>query len=326
LSVEPAAPIGSERCVAVAGEALVDLVPAGDDLLAVVPGGSPANVAVGLARLDVPTEMLARLANDAFGRRLRAHLESNGVGLAYAVEAAERSSVAIFGRGPDGSDQYDFRVAGTADWQWADDELAAVHSEQLLALHVGSLAVTMPPGADAIRRLVSQVRAHATVSYDPNCRPVLMGSREVVLDGVLELVDAADVVKASADDLAWLLPERDPAEVAAEWLARGPALVAVTLGADGALAVSRDAGLVRCAGVKVDVVDTVGAGDSFTSALLAGLYRLQLLGAESRGALRSIGAAALSALVAGAVEASAITASRRGADPPRSDQLNAGAA
>ena len=132
--------------VAVAGEALIDLVPAGrEGLFEAVPGGSPANVAVRLARLGVPARLLARIAADPLGRRIRNHLAGNGVDLSWAVKAGEPTSPAIVAVGPDGSPEYAFRVEGTADWQWRDAELTGVLDDQVVALHGGSLAFTMPP-------------------------------------------------------------------------------------------------------------------------------------------------------------------------------------
>ena len=142
--------------MAVAGEVITDLVPAGaDGHFQAAAGGSPANVAVGLARLGVPARMLARLSDDVLGRRLRAHLETNGVDLAHAVTASEPSSLAIVALQPDGSAAYDFRVDGTADWQWTDDELTDA-VDGVAALHVGSLGVTTPPGGAALRRLAAR--------------------------------------------------------------------------------------------------------------------------------------------------------------------------
>jgi len=316
---------GAPGVVAVAGEALVDLVPAGrPGLFEAAPGGSPANVAVGLARLDVPVRMVARIADDLLGRRIRAHLADNGVDLAFAVRAEEPSSLAIVALGQDGGAEYDFRVQGTADWQWRDDELTGVLDDRVLALHTGSLALTMQPGADVLRRLLERARGAATVSYDPNCRPLLMGARDHVRRRVEGLVALADVVKASAEDLLWLLPGRAPEEVAETWLGTGPAVVAVTLGPDGVVAAARQAGIVRRPGRRVAVVDTVGAGDSFTSGLLAGLHRRNLLGAARRGDLRAIGAGPLAEILDEAVLASAITCSRRGAQPPTTGELLAG--
>ncbi len=308
--------------VAVAGEALVDFVPAGrPGLFEAAPGGSPANVAVGLARLEVPVRMLARIADDLLGRRIRAHLADSGVDLAFAVRAGEPSSLAIVAVGPDGGAEYDFRVEGTADWQWRDHELAGVLDDRVVALHAGSLALTMQPGADALGRLLERARGAATVSYDPNCRPLLMGNPDDVRGRVEGLVALADVVKVSAEDLMWLLPGRAPEQVAQAWLATGPAVVAVTLGADGVVAVAGQAGVVRRRGRRVAVVDTVGAGDSFTSGMLAGLHRRGLLGADRRGDLRAIGAGTLAGVLDEAVLASAITCSRRGAHPPTAAEL-----
>lgn len=307
--------------IAVAGEALMDLVPAaGDSLFRAAPGGSPANVAVGLARLGVPVSLLARLADDVLGRRLRAHLEGNGVDLSRAVRATEPSSLAIVALDDNGAAEYDFRVDGTADWQWRDEELDGA-LDGVCALHSGSLALVLPPGAAALGRLLRTARRTATVSYDPNCRPLLMGEAGEVRDRAESVVGVADVVKASSDDLAWLYPGRSAEEVALDWSARGPAVVAITLGRDGVVAVAADTGLVRRPGRPVAVADTVGAGDSFMSGLLAGLYGAGLLGAQQREALRAISAAALGDVLDEAVLAASITCTRPGAHPPTSAEL-----
>jgi fructokinase len=308
--------------VAVAGEALVDFVPAGaDGVFRAAPGGSPANVAVGLARLEVPTRLLARIADDLLGHRLRAHLDVNGVDLSFAVRAAEPTSLAIVAVGRDGVVEYDFRVEGTADWQWRDAELAGALDGQVVAVHAGSLALTMPPGADVLQRLLAEARPAMTVSYDPNCRPLLMGSPDTVRDRIEGLVALADVVKASADDLAWLLPGRPPEQVAESWLATGPSLVVITLGPAGLVAATRQTGVLRRPGRAVEVADTVGAGDACMAALLAGLYRRDLLGAGRRPALRALDEATVTVLADEAVLAAAITCTRPGADPPTAAEL-----
>jgi fructokinase len=313
---------GGPGVVAVAGEALVDFVPAGTDgVFRAAPGGSPANVAVGLARQEVPTRLLARIADDLLGHRLRAHLDGNGVDLSFAVRAAEPTSLAIVAVGRDGVVEYDFRVEGTADWQWADHELARALDGEVVALHSGSIALTMPPGADVLQRLLAGARTDMTISYDPNCRPLLMGSPDAVRGRIETLVGLADVVKASADDLAWLLPGRAPEQVAESWLARGPALAVITLGPAGLVAATRQAGVVRRPGRVVEVVDTVGAGDACMAALLAGLHRRDLLGAPRRPALQAMDAPTLAAVADEAVLAAAITCTRPGADPPTAAEL-----
>ncbi|OLL76329.1 MULTISPECIES: carbohydrate kinase [unclassified Pseudonocardia] len=314
--------------IAVAGEALVDIVPApAEGYWEFAPGGSPANVAVGLSRLDVPARMLARLADDLLGRKLRDHLAGNGVDLSHAVEAGEPSSLAIVELADDGQASYDFRISGTADWQWTTDELEGALDEgpggPVLAVHSGSLALTTAPGHEALRELLASAVDTATVSYDPNFRPLLMGTPEEVLPGVHELLGLADVVKVSEEDLAWLHPGREPGDIVGEWLDLGPAVVVVTLGAEGVLAGTASGLHSVLPGRRIDVVDTVGAGDSFSAALLAGLHRRGLLGAIARDDLHRIGREALDGVLAEAVAAAAITCSRHGANPPTRAELDA---
>lgn len=312
---------GAQPVVAVVGEALIDLVEIGNDgLFEALPGGSPANVAVGLARLDVPVRMVARIGDDPLGRRIRRHLAANAVDLSRVVAAREPSSLAIVAIGDDGRAEYDFRVDGTADWQWCGDELAAALDGPVIAVHSGSLALAMSPGADALRDALGSARPTATVSYDPNCRP-LMGSRDELLMRVESVIELADVVKASSEDIEWLLPGMLAEQVVENWLARGPAVVAVTVGAGGVVAASRAAGCIRRPGWPVRAVDTIGAGDAFTSALLAGLYRRSLLGADARDELRDIDAGTLADVLDEAIVASALTCTRRGAEPPATVEL-----
>jgi len=313
-----------EDTVVVVGEALMDLIQLPrSTLFESAPGGNPANVALGLGRLDVPVRLCARISEDAFGRRIAAHLEANGVDLSATILAGEPTSLAVaYSHGGDGV-EYDFWVNGTADWQWRDSELIDALGDDVVAVHVGSLAATMPPGDAAVFRCAEQARELATVVYDPNCRPSLMRAPEAVRGRMEALVAVADIVKASADDLAWLMPGRDPIEVAKEWCRLGPAMVAVTLGASGVVAVTRGGLAVRLPGRVVDVVDTVGAGDAFTSALLAGLYRAGLLGAARRGELSGLPRAQLEDILDLAVLASAINCARRGADPPTQAELQA---
>jgi fructokinase len=307
--------------IAVAGEALVDVVPAPvEGYFEFAPGGSPANVAVGLSRLDVPARMLARLGTDLLGRRLRTHLTDNGVDLSRVVEAAEQSSLALVEVGPDGVADYDFRIDGTADWQWTPEELEGA-LDGVVALHSGSLALTQEPGATVLRELLAKAAATATISYDPNARPRLMGDPKAVLRGVHELLGIADVVKVSDEDLRWLLPGTAPGAVLDDWLTRGPALVAVTLGGEGVLAGTSEGLRTSTPGRTVEVIDTVGAGDSFSAALLAGLHRRDLLGPARRAALCGMSPVLLGEVLEECVTAASITCSRRGAQPPTSADL-----
>ncbi|MCO6005168.1 carbohydrate kinase [Actinoallomurus purpureus] len=318
--------IPDARVVAVAGEAIIDLVAekSGGPYLA-LPGGSPANVAVGLARLGVPTRMIARIGEDPFGRTLRAHLVRNGVDTRAVAPAAEPSSVAFVHHEGGGPPSYDLRLEGTADWQWTAEELARVPLGDVAALHVGSLAMVMPPGAEALAGLARRARETATVSYDPNCRPDVMDRLPDARSRVETLMRTADIVKISDADLEWLRPGGDPRRFAAELVegAGGVSVAIVTLGADGALVAAPRLPPVHLPASPVEVVDTVGAGDSYMSAVLAGLHERGLLGAERRHALRSASGSVIMEVCAEAARASAITCGRRGADPPTRAELAA---
>ncbi|WP_218027224.1 carbohydrate kinase family protein [Nocardia vaccinii] len=320
-SVEDAG--GAARIIAVAGEALVDLVPAdAPGQFVAMPGGSPANVAVGLARLATPVRMLARIGVGAMGNRVRNHLRHNGISLDHTIQAREPTSLAIVDLDANGVAQYDFRIDGTADWQWTDAELADALDGGVVALHTGSLAMTQQPGADALLRLIERARPVATISYDPNMRPQLMNHEQARtrVDTVLPL---ADVVKVGSEDLAWLYPGRSPRDVLTDWACRGPALVVVTLGGDGALAATaEDRTPIHRPGLSIEVMDTVGAGDAFSTGLLAGLHRRDLLGADRRKALRAISETDLVQLLDEAALIAALTCTRRGADPPAAAQVS----
>lgn len=317
--------------VAVVGETLIDLIPVGgsggrtdvQDLYQGVPGGSPANVAVGLARLGVPTRMAARVSADPPGRILRQRLVGAGVDMRGVVVAAEPSSVALVSHGAEGP-HYDLRLHGTADWQWTEAELSRLDPGSLAALHVGSLAAVLPPGAHEITALVRRVRRTATVTYDPNVRSEHMAAVPDARGRISALIGLADVVKLSDADLAWLAPGTDPVAFARHQVSAGTgtgtAICVVTLGAAGAVAACA-AGVVEVPAVPVEVVDTVGAGDAYMSALLAGLHDRQLLGAAARDDLRAIAPDTLAAVLTDAARAAAVTCGRRGSDPPTRAEL-----
>lgn len=307
----------SSSRVVVCGEAVVDLVQSGPRTWTSHPGGSPANVAVGLARLGVPVALLARLSGDAFGRMLREHLAAAGVDLDLTVDAAQPSTLAVAGLDAAGVASYDFWVEGTADWQWTDSELPTRLPPSVQALHTGSMALEVEPGASRLIALLERVGEQVLVSYDPNVRLARLGAREAGLAAVERVVARADVVKVSSEDLAWLLPGVAAEQVLQRWLALGPALVVVTDGSEGALATS-GSGVLRVPAPVVQVVDTVGAGDAFTAGLLAALAEQGLL---ERAALVAAPEQVLLAVLAHAVQVAALTCTRPGADPPTRDEL-----
>jgi fructokinase len=299
----------------VVGEALVDLVGSrGGRTLAVHPGGSPANVALGLGRLGVPVTLMTRLGADSFGDMIRGHLQASGVTVDGGSSEGFSTSLAIAMLAA-GIASYDFRI------EWDVGDLTPLPVEAR-CLHTGSLATALTPGKDAVIDLIAREheRGRVTVSYDPNARPALLGEPARALPDIERLVTLSDVVKVSDEDLGWLYPGRSDEEIAREWLASGPALVVVTRGGAGVYALSNEVELRRDA-VPIDLVDTVGAGDSFTSGLLDGLQRADLIGAARRDALVSIDRATLENVVHEAAMIAAITCSRPGADPPTRAEL-----
>jgi fructokinase len=258
--------------------------------------------------------LLTRYGDDADGRLLAEHLTGNGVELASDPVDARPTSTAVARLKPDGSADYEF------DLHWELPGGSAAPAGSPVAVHTGSIAATLEPGAGAVERVVARLRGGATVSYDPNCRPALMGSAAGTAARVERWVGGADLVKVSTEDLEWLYPDRDWRDTARAWFATGPAIVIVTAGGDGSWAVTAG-GELAVPARPVSVVDTVGAGDSFTAGLLSALYNRALLGADARAALRAISLDTVRAVLEHASLVSALTVQRAGADSPRSDEL-----
>ncbi len=305
--------------VLVAGESLVDLV-AHDGVpdARVRPGGSPMNIAVGLGRLGHDVVLMTRIGDDAYGDAIRSHVTAAGVRLApSSIVAGGRTSTATATIGADGSAEYDFDL---------DSSMPVPRRviEELLddvdMVHVGSVASWLPPGANDLHFLAAAAwRRGALVSYDPNVRPALISSPEAYVRSVRTWAAAADVVKASADDMAYITGHGG--DDSADWTnsSVGCALMVVTDGAAGATA-QLGTRRIDCPSPQVDVVDTIGAGDSFMSALLDGLARERLL---SAAAIERASNDVIATVVTRAGVAASITCSREGADPPTASELEA---
>ncbi|RRR97515.1 carbohydrate kinase family protein [Glycomyces terrestris] len=302
--------------IGVVGEALVDLEVGSDARHPVAhPGGSPMNVAVTLGRLGTETAFLGRLSADAFGRLLRTHLAESDVDLRWIVDAAEPTSLAIVSVAPDGSAAYAFHTEGTADWGWSSDELP--RDPGLDAVHAGSLALALEPGGPVLERWLAGLSTGTTVSLDPNVRPALLGDRDAYRERLERWLAFASIVKVSDEDLAWIWPGEEPEALAETWIAKGRKLVVITRGGDGAQVWAGGESFAVPA-APVDMVDTVGAGDSFSGGLLDWLGRRGRLRREDLGALT---AAEAREAVAFASRVAAVTCSRAGANPPRRSEL-----
>ncbi|MEU9360900.1 carbohydrate kinase [Streptomyces sp. NPDC048301] len=297
----------------VIGECVADVVRLPGEPDRTHPGGSPANVAYGLARLGRDTTLVTQLGQDPDGRLIEEHLSSAGV------------RVVTDGRGgttPSATVELDAagRATYTFDIGWTLGPVEPVTPAD--HVHTGSLAAAVAPGADTVLDLIHPLRAHATVSYDPNVRPALMGDRARAVDRAECFVALSDIVKASDEDLRWLYPDEAPETVAARWLGTGPAVVLVTKGEGGAFALLPGASL-GIGAQSVAVADTVGAGDAFMSGTLHALAGRGLLGAPGRDRLRTLDPEVLGEVLRHAVASAAVTVARAGALPPDANELAA---
>jgi fructokinase len=305
----------------VIGEGLVDVVQRASGIEAHV-GGSPLNVAVGLARLDHPVQFIGRYGRDAYGDSLAAHLRASSVMLPQGPDELP-TSVATALIDDDGAATYTFDLA----WELPGlpDRLAFMLQGTTL-LHTGSIATMLAPGATAVLAAVEYAHPSATISFDPNCRPSIITDVDYARRQAERFATLADVIKASDEDLEWLYPGQDVLESARRWLAlggsEGPSMVVVTRGAAGPWGVTA-AGSAEFRAPKVEVADTVGAGDSFMAGLLSGIVDRGLDGAQNRKDLRELPAEGLEELLAHASRAAAVTVSRPGANPPTRAELNA---
>ncbi len=310
--------------ITVCGEAVADLVAQEDGVYRAFPGGSPANVAVALARLGEETSFAGRLSADVFGRAMRKHLENNGVDSRHLVPATQPSTLAVVSFDTERRATYDFWTEGTADWRWNPTDLSVHPAPGVVAFHTGSLASWTPPGDAALLDVFARVRSTGTctLSYDPNVRPRLLGDVDSARDRIEAMVSLAHVVKVSDEDLAWLFPGEDAVELARRWVGLGPELVVVTLGPRGAMAARRDSDSpLQEPSPAVSLVDTIGAGDSFMAALLHALRRAGALGNDPTDRLAAISQTAMGEILRTAAAAAALTCTRGGCDPPTRAEL-----
>jgi sugar/nucleoside kinase (ribokinase family) len=293
--------------------------------LEVLPGGGPANTAVALGRLGTPTRFLGRLSHDVFGRLFRHHLSSSNVDMSHVVAAPESSTLAVADLDPEGTADYSFHAEGAADWQWTSEELAAGTADPVSALHTGSLALIRPPGGRLIEDLISGVRERATVSVDPNVRPLLVDPA-AYRSALPRWCGATDILRLSDDDLEHLAPAADKKpdsrlERAADTFhADGARLVVITLGGGGAFA-SLDGERLRVPAPVVKVVDSVGAGDSFMAGFLHSLHSAGALG----GRLDKLSGEQVADALGFGVRVAAAVVAVRGANPPWAAELRADA-
>jgi fructokinase len=295
------------------GEALIDFLPAdvgGRAGFSAAAGGSPFNVAIAAGRLGAPAGFFGGLSTDLFGDILRAALDASGVDASLA-QVSERPSTLAFVSLAGGSARYAFFDEQSAGRMLSEADLPAF-PRTVTALHFGSFSLAEEPCGTAFEALMQREQRDRVISLDLNIRPTLIHNRDGHIARLDRLIEMADIVRASDEDLEWLEPGADAAEMTARFLKRGAKLVVLTRGADGALAATRHE-TVTVPAPTVIVADTVGAGDTFTGALLAHLHEQNSL---SKQAIAKLGSDALRAALDYAARAAAITVSRPGCDPP----------
>jgi fructokinase len=303
-----------DQVVVVAGEALVDLVLGRDGSLDGHPGGGPYNVARTIGRLEQPVAYLGRLSTDGFGARLRQQLDSDGVRLDTAVATDAPTTLALAELDAAGAAHYHFYAAGTSAPGLTLEAASAAFPERVGTFYLGTLGLVFEPMASTLETLVGRLGDETLVALDPNCRPTTIEDPAAYRGRLARLLARTDVMKASEDDLAWLDPGADPVAAARALLVQDHAVAVVTLGGEGALVVTAHES-IEVRPPRVDVVDTIGAGDAFMGAFLAhwlgrGLGRADLVRLDEVETATTF-----------ACRVAAITCGRAGADPPRLAEL-----
>ena len=297
----------------VCGEVLVDLIPQpGSTERVGVIGGGPENTAIALARLGHQVEFIDGISSDKWGVAAKKELDADGVGTKFCKFSDKPTCQAIVTLDEKGSASYEFVIDGTATFDFQRDWLPDPYKHKPTLLHIGTLVTAIEPGASVLFDWALEVSELAPIVFDPNIRPAVIPDRDLYRKQVEKWIGISSVVKVSEDDISWLYPGEDHVEIAKRWIASDVSVVVITRGADGLIGVTAQ-GVVTVPGVKVQVVDTIGAGDT-VGAVVA--EAVKVIG------LDELHSAALIVTLEKAARAAAITCSRKGANPPTSRELN----
>lgn len=302
------------------GDALIDFVPVavadGGEAARPMVGGSCLNVAVGLARLQVRAGFVGGISNDLFGRMIAQAALASNVDLGFATRS-DRQTTLAFVRIIGGESQYAFYDAQTASREWTYQR-GSIPFATIDAVHVGSTTLVNESGSAETAALIADAKPTSTISFDPNCRPNLVKDKAAYLDRMQAFAASADIIRMSDVDFSYLYGNEVHATRAEALFARGATLFVVTRGTDGAEAWHRKAGIIKVEAPAVEVVDTIGAGDSFQAALLSALHWQDRL---VRGRLEDMTPDELRRALTFACRCAALTCTRMGADPPRSGEV-----
>ena len=290
----------------VCGEVLIDILPTG-----AVVGGGPANTAKALARLGYDVDFIDGISTDDYGVSAKKELSRDGVGLGLSLTSDKPTCTATVSLDSQGSASYEFLIDGTATFDFNSSWLPDPERLKPSVLHIGTLVTIIEPGASVLFDWALNVGEFAPIVFDPNIRPSVMADRAKYAAAVEKWVSISSVVKVSDDDIAWLYPSESLDVVAHRWIEAGVSAVVITRGANGLIGFT-SSGMEEVDGVKVDVVDTVGAGDTVGAIVVEGIIKHSVHGLQGQ---------VLNALLHKAAIAAGITCSRAGAQPPRAHEL-----
>ena len=295
----------------VCGEVLIDLIPDESGERTPHVGGGPANTAKALARLGHDVQFIDGISSDKYGQMSERELLDDEVKLDLALKSDKPTCLAIITLNENGGASYQFEIDGTATFDFSAEWLPDPSRYKPQVLHIGTLVTVIQPGADVLFEWALQVAEFAPIVFDPNVRSVVMSDHEKYVEAVERWVSISSVVKVSDDDMAWLYPHESYEAVTKRWIDAGAALVVVTRGASGLVGFTAE-GSVEVPGVKVEVADTVGAGDTVGAIIVEAMIE--------KGILNLTGDVLKSVLHRAAV-AAGITCSRKGAQPPYKHEL-----
>ncbi|MCS7201834.1 MAG: carbohydrate kinase [Dictyoglomus sp.] len=307
--------------ILVSGEALIDFTPTKiDDKNAFIisPGGSPYNVAITLGRLKADVSFFGKISEDIFGEILVSFLKENNVDLRYLVRGKEPTTLAFIVIGPNNEPNFVFYGDNTADSSLKLEDLPSFSPSEIDLIHFGSISLIRGSTAFTLEKLMEREKERILISLDPNVRPMLISNKQEYIKKLEKWISCSDLVKVSKGDLNWLYPENSIEDIAKNWLNLGPTLVIVTKGDKGAIAFSKEES-VEVPALEINVVDTVGAGDSFMGGFLYWLWKNKKL---QKNRFKDLSLSEIKEGLKFATKVAGITCTRIGANPPFLEELN----
>ena len=290
---------------------LIDLIPGADGVRVAHVGGGPANTAKALARLGHDVQFIDGISTDEYGVAARKELLDDEVKLDLALTSDKPTCLAIVSLDANGGASYEFKIDGTATFDFNLNWLPDPSRFKPQVLHIGTLVTAIQPGADVLYDWAMQVAEFAPIVFDPNIRPSVMGDHDLYEASVEKWAALSSVIKVSDDDMAWLYPGQKYEDVAQRWINDGAALVVVTRGSQGIIGITAE-GSVEVDGAKITVADTVGAGDTVGAIIVEAMAEKGIL---------ALSGDVLKAVLHRAAVAAGITCSRKGAQPPYKHEL-----